>query len=195
MLPSSAIIQDKTKNFKPKIAVILGSGLSNFFDRRQILHSISYKELPDFPQPTIEGHSGKLVLGNIGNQNVVCLYGRSHIYEGHDPSMLSNPIRVLKDIGCELLIITNAAGSLMKDMPPGSLMLIKDHINWSGFNPLIGPNNDSYGTRFPDMSNAYDVYYRNQLISIANKEDQKIFEGNVKLDENIDYSGRIMDWY
>jgi len=174
---SSSIIKKKTNNLKLNIAVILGSGLSNFFDKEQISQTISYEELPDFPQPTIEGHTGKIVFGNINSKNVSCLYGRSHIYEGHNPSKLSNPIRVLKDLGCKLLIITNAAGSLSKNMPPGSLMLIKDHINWSGFNPLIGPNNESYGPRFSDMSNAYDDYYREQIKSIAEKENQKLFEG------------------
>ena len=177
MLLSSKIFQKKTNSFRPKIAIILGSGLTNFFIDQQVLHSISYEELPDFPQPTVKGHAGKLVVGKVHNQDVVCLYGRSHIYEGHDPSMLSNPIRVLKDIGCELLIITNAAGSLMKDMPPGSLMLIKDHINWSGFNPLIGPNNDSYGTRFPDMSNVYDLDWREKIRSIAKEKKIKLHEG------------------
>ena len=177
MLSSSIIFQKKTKNIKPKIAVILGSGLTKFFDNKQILHTILYEELPNFPKPTVKGHSGKLLVGKIDTQNVVCLYGRSHIYEGHDPAELSNPVRFLKDIGCELLIITNAAGSLKENMPPGSLMLIKDHINWSGFNPLIGPNNESYGSRFSDMSDAYNIYYRDQLKNVANKNSQKLFEG------------------
>ena len=134
MLISSKIFQKKTNNIQSKIAVILGSGLTNFFEEQEILHTISYEELPDFPQPTVTGHTGKVVVGTIHKQNVVCMYGRSHIYEGHDPSKLANPIRVLKDIGCELLVITNAAGSLKKQMPPGSLMVVNDHINWSGFN-------------------------------------------------------------
>ena len=164
MQSSSEIIKKKTNNIKFNIAVILGSGLSNFFEKEQITHTIPYEELPDFPQPTIEGHSGKLVIGKINSKNLVCLYGRSHIYEGHDPSKLSNPIRVLKDIGCEILIITNAAGSLDIEMPPGSLMLIKDHINWSGFNPLIGPNDKTYGPRFSDMSNAYNNNILNSIL-------------------------------
>ena len=114
--------------------------MTNFFDEKNITHSISYEELPDFPQPTVQGHVGKLVLGKIESKNVVCMYGRSHIYEGHEPSSLAKPIRVLKDIGCKLLIVTNAAGSLKEDMPAGSLMAITDHINWSGFNPLICMN-------------------------------------------------------
>ncbi|PPR45423.1 MAG: Purine nucleoside phosphorylase 1 [Alphaproteobacteria bacterium MarineAlpha5_Bin8] len=174
---SAEVFLKKSNNIKPDIAVILGSGLTNFFEEKNIISSISYKDLPDFPQPTVKGHTGKLVLGKIGKINVVCMYGRSHIYEGHDPQSLAAPIRVIKDIGCKLLIITNAAGSLDQNMPAGSLMVIKDHINWSGFNPLIGPNADSYGPRFHDMSDGYNKNYRKQLLEVANKIDQKLYEG------------------
>ena len=166
-----------TNNSSPDIAVILGSGLTNFFEEKDIQESISYEQLSDFPQPTVKGHAGKLVLGKINNLNVVCMYGRSHIYEGHNPQSLALPIRVLKDIGCKLLIVTNAAGSLDDAMPAGSLMAIKDHINWSGFNPLIGPNAEEYGPRFHDMSDGYHKFYRDQLIKVAKKIDQKIYEG------------------
>ena len=105
------------------------------------------------------------------------MYGRSHIYEGHEPNSLAKPIRVLKDIGCKLLIVTNAAGSLDEKMPAGSLMAISDHINWSGYNPLIGKNQEEYGPRFHDMSDGYHKFYRDQLLGIANKTNQQIFEG------------------
>ena len=174
---SAKTFQEITKNTKPDIGVILGSGLTNFFDEKEILNIISYEELEDFPKPTVKGHAGKLVLGSVNKMKVVCMYGRSHIYEGHDPQSLTKPIRVLKDIGCKLLIITNAAGSLDENMPAGSIMSITDHINWSGFNPLIGKNADDYGPRFHDMSDGYNSYYRDQLIKIAKKIDQKIFQG------------------
>tara|TARA_B100001123_G_scaffold381272_1_gene451584 strand:+ start:773 stop:1603 length:831 start_codon:yes stop_codon:yes gene_type:complete len=177
MYSSSKVFLEKSKNIKPDIAVILGTGLTNFFEENNIISSISYEELPEFPQPTVKGHAGKLVLGKIGEINVVCMYGRSHIYEGHDPKSLASPIRVLKDIGCKLLIITNAAGSLDEKMPSGSLMVITDHINWSGFNPLIGANDDSYGPRFHDMSDGYNKNYRKQLLKVANKINQKLYEG------------------
>ena len=166
-----------TNNNSPDVAVILGSGLTNFFDDQDIIESVSYEELEDFPQPTVKGHAGKLVLGKINNLNVVCMYGRSHIYEGHNPQSLAAPIRVLKDIGSKLLIVTNAAGSLDENMPAGSLMAIKDHINWSGFNPLIGANAEGYGPRFHDMSDGYHKFYREQLIDIAKKTNQKLYEG------------------
>ncbi len=105
------------------------------------------------------------------------MYGRSHIYEGHEPHSLAKPIRVLKDIGCKLLIVTNAAGSLDETMPAGSLMAISDHINWSGFNPLIGKNDEKYGPRFHDMSDGYHKFYRDQLLNTAKKLNQKIYEG------------------
>ena len=174
---SSKVFLERSNNIKADIAVILGSGLTNFFEEKNIISSISYKDLIDFPQPTVKGHAGKLVLGKIGKINVVCMYGRSHIYEGHEPKSLAKPIRVLKDIGCKLLIITNAAGSLDQNMPAGSLMSIKDHINWSGFNPLIGLNADNYGPRFNDMSDGYNKNYRKKLIETANKIDQKLYEG------------------
>ena len=177
MHKSAEIFLEKRNNNKPDIAVILGSGLTNFFDEENITHSISYEELPDFPQPTVQGHAGKLVLGKIESKNVVCMYGRSHIYEGHEPSSLAKPIRVLKDIGCKLLIVTNAAGSLKEDMPAGSLMTITDHINWSGYNPLIGMNDENYGPRFHDMSDGYHKFYRDQLIAVSKQSGQKLFEG------------------
>jgi inosine/guanosine/xanthosine phosphorylase family protein len=177
MHDSAKIFLEITNNTKPEIAIILGSGLTNFFDDKDIISSISYEDLPDFPQPTVKGHAGKLVLGKINNTNVVCMYGRSHIYEGHEPATLAKPIRVLKDIGCKLLVVTNAAGSLDEDMPAGSLMAITDHINLSGFNPLIGPNAEDYGPRFYDMSDGYHKKYRDQLINIANEIKQKIYQG------------------
>ena len=176
MHTSSEIFLEQT-NINPDVAVILGSGLTNFFEPQNIIKEISYTDLPDFPQPTVKGHAGKLVLGEIGQRKVVCMYGRSHIYEGHEPHSLAKPIRVLKDIGCKLLIVTNAAGSLDETMPAGSLMAISDHINWSGFNPLIGKNDEKYGPRFHDMSDGYHKFYRDQLLNTAKKLNQKIYEG------------------
>ena len=176
MHTSSKIFLEQT-NTNPDIAVILGSGLTNFFDQQDITKEIPYTDLPDFPQPTVKGHAGKLVLGNVGEIKTVCMYGRSHIYEGHEPSSLAKPIRVLKDIGCKLLIVTNAAGSLDEKMPAGSLMAISDHINWSGFNTLIGKNYDDYGPRFHDMSDGYHKFYRDKLLDIGKKTNQEIFEG------------------
>ena len=177
MLESSKVFLKKTENKKPSIGIILGSGLTKFFDEKDIITTIPYDILPDFPRPTVKGHTGKFVFGNIDKLQVVCMYGRSHIYEGHRPQTLAVPIRTLKEIGCELLIITNAAGSLKNEMPAGSLMSIKDHINLSGYNPLIGENDDKFGPRFSDMSNAYNNHYRVQLKKVAESIGQKLFEG------------------
>tara|TARA_Y100000741_G_scaffold329276_1_gene283094 strand:- start:332 stop:1162 length:831 start_codon:yes stop_codon:yes gene_type:complete len=177
MLDSSKYILDITKNNKPEIALILGSGLTNFFDQKEISHNISYENLDDFPPPTVKGHLGKLVFGSLFNKKIVCMHGRSHLYEGIDPKNLAKPIRVLKDIGCKLLIVTNAAGSIIESMPSGSLMAISDHINWSGYNPLIGINDENYGSRFFDMTDGYNSIYRKQLFLTAQKNNQKIFEG------------------
>jgi len=176
MQTSSKIFLEQT-NTEPNIAVILGSGLTNFFDAQSVIKEIPYTDLPDFPQPTVKGHAGKLVLGDVAGIKTVCMYGRSHIYEGHQPNDLAKPIRVLKDIGCKLLIVTNAAGSLDENMPAGSLMAISDHINWSGYNPLIGKNHEEYGPRFHDMSDGYHKFYRDQLLGIAKKTNQQIYEG------------------
>ena len=176
MHSSSKVFLDQT-NTQPEVAVILGSGLTNFFETQNIIKEIPYTDLPEFPQPTVKGHAGKLVLGEIANKKIVCMYGRSHIYEGHEPNSLAKPIRVLKDIGCKLLIVTNAAGSLDENMPAGSLMAISDHINWSGYNPLTGKNQDEYGPRFHDMSDGYHKFYRDQLLEIGKKTNQQIFEG------------------
>ena len=176
MYDSSKFFLKKT-NSNPDIAIILGSGLTNFFDTKNIIAEIPYTDLPDFPQPTVKGHAGKLVLGDVAGIKTVCMYGRSHIYEGHQPNDLAKPIRVLKDIGCKLLIVTNAAGSLDENMPAGSLMAISDHINWSGYNPLIGKNHEEYGPRFHDMSDGYHKFYRNQLLVTAKKTNQEIYEG------------------
>ena len=177
MLKSSEIVLKKFNNVKPSIAVILGSGLTNFFKNKEILRSISYTSLPDFVKPTVKGHSGKFVLGSIYNKNVICMYGRSHIYEGHNPKNLASPIRVLKDIGCKVLIITNAAGSLNKKIGSGSLVLIKDHINWSGYNPLIGSNDEEYGPRFNDMSDAYNSQLRKKMHFVSKKNKIPLHDG------------------
>ena len=178
MLKSSKKILNKlNNNNKPKVGIILGSGLTNFFLKKEINKTISYKDLPDFPKPTVQGHEGKLVFGSIDSQEIVCMYGRGHIYEGNKPQDLIGPIRTLHEIGCEILVITNAAGSLNSKMPSGSLMLITDHINWSGFNPLIGPNDENYGPRFPDMSDAYNIELRKKMLEASKIKKVSLFEG------------------
>ena len=170
-------IKNKLKLSSPKVAVILGSGLGGFANILENKTSISYKDIEHFPQSSVSGHKGELIRGFIGKQEVICLNGRFHLYEGHDAKSIADVIHVLKELGVEKLIVTNAAGSLKKSIKPGSLMLIKDHINFSGRNPLVGPNNDNYGPRFPAMNNAYPEYLRKNCKEVAKKQGLKLKEG------------------
>ena len=162
---SAEVIRGRTEA-QPKIGLILGSGLSALAESIAKQLEISYLELPGFPRPGVEGHSGTLLLGQLENTRVACLNGRAHAYEGDVTAMLT-PVRTLKLLGCEILIVTNAAGCLVGDWEPGSLMLLSDHINLQPGNPLVGPNDDSFGPRFPDLTEAYDAELREQFRSAA----------------------------
>ena len=140
----------------PEVGVILGSGLAGVAESFTDAVVLPYSEIDGFPKAGVEGHTGQLVMGKQGSCSVACLQGRWHAYEGHDLADLAVPIRALKAAGCKSLLMTCAAGSLQKEMPPGSLMMLTDHINWPGLSPLIGPNDDEIGPRFTDLSNAYD---------------------------------------
>ncbi len=173
----AAEIREKLALKQPETAVILGSGLSGFTQKLENQQSLKYKDITDFPQTSVSGHKGELIHGYIGNKEIICLNGRFHLYEGHKPQTIARVVRVLKNLGIKRLIVTNAAGSLRRDMAPGTLMIIKDHINFSAQNPLIGPNDDAYGPRFPAMNNAYTEHLRNKCKIIAHKMDIQITEG------------------
>ena len=158
-------IKEKIKDFKPEIGIILGSGLGDFADKYNKV-AICYNEIPHFHASKVQGHKGKLVFAEVEGKKVVMMQGRYHFYEGYDLSAVTHPVKVMKKLGVKTLIITNAAGAINKDFKPGDLMLIKDHINFMGTNPLIGKNEESLGVRFPDMS---DVYSRKLRISISEK--------------------------
>lgn len=140
---------------KPQIGIVLGSGLGNFREKIQIEIEIDYSEIPHFPKATVEGHVGKLILGAIEGRRVVAMSGRFHYYEGYSASQVAFPIRVLKYLGIEYLLISNAAGGVNPGFKVGDLMIIRDHISFATINPLIGPNEDELGLRFPDMSEPY----------------------------------------
>ena len=142
-------------DIRPTIGLVLGSGLGDFADSLEEAVRIPYSEIPNFPVPTIPGHSGALVFGKKCGQEVVVLQGRIHYYEGLPQSEITLPIRVLSALGVKTVVLTNACGGVNLDFKPGDLMLISDHINLSGGNPLIGPNMEEFGTRFPDMSDLY----------------------------------------
>ena len=158
----------------PDTAIILGSGLGDVVDAIQNPLIIPYNEVPFFPTPTVSGHKGQFCCGKLGLHNVMCLQGRFHFYEGIDVRMIYEIIRVLKMLGVQRLIVTNAAGSLRMHMPAGSIMLIADHINMSGTNPLIGVCEEPY---FPDMSEAYDAEMRYQFMKISEEERIPVFQG------------------
>lgn len=147
-------------NFKPKVGLVLGSGLGNLVKEMNILASFSYGDLPGFFKSSVEGHEGTLIAGELYGAPVVCMKGRYHVYEGVEPRHLTTPLRVMKRLGCEVLLLTNAAGSLRKAMAPGSVAIIEDHINLTGVNALLGPNDANYGMRFVPMENAYDLALR-----------------------------------
>jgi purine-nucleoside phosphorylase len=152
------IIRSKI-NFQPRIGVILGTGLGGLADVVKEPVVISYPDLPGWPVSTVVGHAGRLVLGELDGQPLLIMQGRAHYYEGYSMSQVTLPIRVMQRLGIEILIVTNAAGAINPDFQPGDVMLITDHLNLSGMaglNPLIGPNLDELGPRFPDMSRAYD---------------------------------------
>ena len=149
------------------LAVVLGSGLGSLTDIIEEKQSLDYSDIPHFPAPTIPGHSGKLIWGKLNGRAVYAFSGRFHYYEGHDPHTVILPVRVLHELGCSRLILTNAAGGINPDFTPGDLMIISDHINLTGYNPLRGENCDEWGPRFPDMSRMYDPQYREIAKSAA----------------------------
>jgi len=140
----------------PEIGIITGTGLGEIASLLQNADSIAYKEIPHFPVSTVESHAGRLFWGTLGKQPVLIFQGRFHLYEGYSPLEVAFPIRVLQMLKVKTLIISNAAGGLNPGYAAGDIMVIKDHINLTGSNPLVGPNNDRWGIRFPDMSQVYD---------------------------------------
>lgn len=144
----------------PTVGVVLGSGLGAFGDSLQKLTKVPYAEVPHLPQARVAGHAGNLCLGRAGSVAVACLQGRVHMYEGHSAADAVFGVRLLARLGCKAILLTNAAGGLNSEMHPGDLMLIEDHLNLTGQNPLSGPNEDDLGPRFPDMTHTYDPALR-----------------------------------
>jgi len=164
MKKTTEFLNEATNNFRPEIGIILGSGLGELADEFCDI-AIEYAKIPNFSKSTVKGHKGRLVFAQINGKNVVMMQGRSHFYEGHTMAEITYPVKVLKELGVKKLILTNAAGAVNESYKPSDLMLITDHINLMGTNPLIGANDESIGERFPDMSEIYKRY----LIEIADK--------------------------
>jgi purine-nucleoside phosphorylase len=165
---------------RPRVAIVLGSGLNALAESVQDAVGIPYKDLPGWPLSTVQGHIGRLVIGELDGQTVFVMQGRIHFYEGYSMSQITLPIRVMQRLGIEILIVTNAAGGVNPEFVPGDVMLITDHVNLIGMmgqNPLIGPNLDEFGPRFPDMSQAYDRDLADKARSLAKAENLTLREG------------------
>ena len=170
-------IKQQLPNFKPKIGIVLGSGLGEFAANLDDVVLIPYTELPGFPKANVQGHNGTLALGYLSGVAVACLQGRAHGYEGAHHDSIKTYVRTLKLLGCEYFLATNASGSLREDVSPGELMLITDHINMQPGNPLVGPNDDEFGPRFLPLDDAYNNTMRETLLQIAKKENIKLHQG------------------
>ncbi len=174
---AAAAIRARAPQLLPRVGLVLGSGLGPIAESVEQPVVIDYGDIPGFPRPAVEGHAGRLVLGRLGSVAVACLQGRVHPYEGIDGAPIRHYVRTLKLIGCDVLILTNAAGSLRRETGAGSLMLIADHINLQPFNPLTGPNDDEFGPRFPPLDEAYDPALRRLLRAAAAEAGVELPEG------------------
>jgi len=180
---AAGYIRDQTQ-YRPRVGLILGSGLNPVAEAVQAAEVIPYEHIPHFPRPTVEGHLGRLVVGSLAGTTVLIMQGRVHFYEGYTMQQVVFPVRVMQVMGIETLIVTNAAGGINPAFRPGELMLISDHINlvgMTGNSPLFGPNDPTLGPRFPDMSQAYDPGLRQLAREVAG-------EGGIPLHEGV-YAG------
>ncbi|WP_432664809.1 purine-nucleoside phosphorylase [Wukongibacter baidiensis] len=164
-------------DFKPEIGLILGSGLGILADEIEEPSYISYGEIPNFPVSTVEGHAGRFVIGTLNGKKVIAMQGRFHYYEGYSMKDVTFPVRVMKKLGVETLIVTNAAGGVNEEFKPGDLMIIEDHINFAFDNPLMGKNYDELGPRFPDTSRAYDRELIEKVMKIAEESNIELRKG------------------
>jgi purine-nucleoside phosphorylase len=164
-----AYLENQIGGRRPRIAIVLGSGLGAFAGELENRLEVSYSEIPNWPVSTAVGHAGRLVFGNLGHLEIVAMAGRVHLYEGYSQQQVTFGVRALGQLGVASLVLTNAAGGINLKLGRGGLVLISDHINLQGSNPLVGPNDDSLGPRFPDMSEAYSARYR-QIAKQAGEE-------------------------
>lgn len=171
------IIKSKTTE-KYEVGIVLGTGLGGLVSEIDIMHEIDYEQLPHFPVSTVESHKGKLIFGKLGGKNVVAMQGRFHYYEGYSMQQIAYPIRVMKLLGVETLLVSNACGGMNPIYRRGDIMIMIDHINLLGDNPLIGANEDEFGPRFPDMSEPYDL----GLIELA---ENVALENNIKVQKGV----------
>ena len=176
ILDAKACIESRTA-LRPTIGVVLGSGLGAFADELAARLEIPYSEIPGWPASTAVGHAGKLILGKLGRLEVAVMAGRAHLYEGYSPAQATYGVRVLGSLGVRTLVLTNAAGGINPSLKRGGLVLISDHINMQGCNPLAGPNDDALGPRFPDMSEVYSRAFREKAKQVAARLGIQVAEG------------------
>lgn len=174
---TAAYIREKTQNFNPVCGIILGTGLGGLVKEIDAKYTLDYKDIPHFPLSTVEGHTGKLIFGQISNKPVVVMQGRFHYYEGYSMQEVVYPVRIMKLLGIEKLFLSNASGGVNPDFEIGDVMILNDHINLLPSNPLIGKNEKEFGPRFPDMSEPYDKSIIKQAHAIASDLGYKIHEG------------------
>lgn len=175
---AAAIIRARIPaDFKPRVAMILGSGLGVLAEQMSDAVTIGFDELPGFPISTVHGHAGQLVIGTLAGVAVVCLKGRGHFYEGYGMGVMTSAVRTLKLLGCEMLFVTNAAGSLRPEVDAGSLVALSDHINFLPGTPMTGPNDERFGPRFFSMANAYDAELRALLHATADAKAITLHDG------------------
>lgn len=173
---AAAVVRQRTE-LVPRVALVLGSGLSDLADEMTDAVVFEPEELPHLPRSTVEAHDGRLVLGRLGGVPSFVLRGRQHIYEGYSATEVVRPVRLARALGATVLVLTNAAGGIREDLAPGTLMLLEDHVNLTGQNPLTGPNSDALGPRFPDMSAPYDADLRARSHEAAAAEGFALAEG------------------
>lgn len=161
----------------PRVGVVLGSGLGAFADTLRGVEKVPYAEIPHIPPPKVVGHSGNLCFGHVEDVPVVCMQGRVHFYEGHPLWQVVHGVRTMARLGVSCVLVTNASGGLDPSWAPGDLMVVTDHLNLTFQHPLIGPNEEALGTRFPDMTNAYDPTLRQKLAAVAKAENLPLREG------------------
>ena len=174
---AAAEVRRRAGNAVPEVAVVLGSGLGDFAGQLKDAVSIAYGDLPHWPAAKVIGHDGRLVIGTLAGKRVAALAGRAHFYEGHDLRTVTFATRVIGRLGVKILILTNAAGGINVDLAPGMLMVMDDHINLLGSNPLVGPNEDQFGVRFPDMSEVYSRRLRGLADTVARAQGLRIGHG------------------
>ncbi len=177
IVETTEYIHDRASNFHPEIGIVLGTGLGGLVKEIKVKYSLNYNDIPNFPVSTVESHTGKLILGELGGKNVIAMQGRFHYYEGYSLQEVTFPIRVMKLLGIKRLLISNASGGLNPDFVIGDPMVLNDHIDLFPENPLIGVNIDELGPRFPDMSEAYDPKMTELAFNAAKANNIRLKQG------------------